>query len=130
MLLQPDLCNGCIAARLGVSFERVLEAIHALSKTVTVNQTVSRARPVTGRGGCSRWWRRRRRPAYGPQPDASWPHLTGWPIELGFDLGSFSLGAMSPKGLRGERLRTSSSDRSPRHSPTCVAGEVTPPAGR
>jgi len=39
---QPDLCNSCIATMLGVTIERVLEAIQTISRTVTVSQNVSR----------------------------------------------------------------------------------------
>ena len=42
MCQEPDLCATCIAKRLGLTSEGVLAALEAVSKTLSVSQTVQR----------------------------------------------------------------------------------------
>ena len=39
---QPKVCMGCVTAKLDVDLERVVAAVEALGKTITVDQTLSR----------------------------------------------------------------------------------------
>ena len=45
---QPEVCMGCVTGKLDVDLERVVAAVEALGKTITVDQTLSRC-TVCGR---------------------------------------------------------------------------------
>ena len=39
---QPEVCMGCVTAKLDVDQERIVAAVEALGKTITEDQTLSR----------------------------------------------------------------------------------------
>ena len=39
---QPEVCMGCVTGKLDVDLERVVAAVEALGKSITVDQTLSR----------------------------------------------------------------------------------------